>query len=55
MNRFLALEGFLIDSKKKLPIKYNYKDNCFETENEIKFKVINGIPIFLCKKIVNYL
>ena len=35
MNRFLALEGFLIDSKKKLPIKYNYKDNCFETENEM--------------------
>ena len=33
-----------------MPIKYNYKDNCFETENEIKFKIINGIPDFFVQE-----
>jgi len=50
MNRFLALEGFLIESKKKLPIKYNHEENSFETENEIKFKITNGIPDFFVQE-----
>ena len=50
MNRFSALENSLVDSKKKTPIKYNHKENCFETENDTKFKIINGIPDFFVQE-----
>ena len=46
MDRFLKLEGTLVDSEIKKLIKYNKEEKYFEGIDNNKFEILNGIPNF---------
>ena len=46
MSRLLNLETTLFHPKKKTFLKYNNLQDCFQTDGENRFDIINGIPDF---------
>ena len=46
MSRLSNLDTILVHPKKKTVLKYNNLKNCFETEDQNTFDVVNGVPNF---------